>query len=198
MCISKTHRKKEIPEKITISAEEYALAFELNIKSAYKQLRDAKDRLYDRDIKFRDGNTSGRMRWVYEVTYHEGQGMVTLKFSPTITPYIGHLQNQFTPYKLTNVKSLKSTYSIRLYELLSQYLQDGQRWITVDDIRTMFDLEDKYPKYADLRKWVLEPAVTELNEKSNYEVKFKPEKVGRTVTKLWFFFKEKQQFSMGF
>lgn len=198
ICISKTHRKKEIPEKLSVTAEEFASAFELNMKSAYKQLRDATDRLYERDIKFRTGNSSERMRWVYRVTYHEGQGMVSLKFSPDITPYIGHLQNQFTPYKLNHVKSLKSTYSIRLYELLSQYLQDGQRWITVDDLRAMFELEDKYSKYADLRKWVVEPSVDELNEKSNYDVTFKPEKDGRTVTKLWFFFKEKKQFAMDF
>lgn len=198
ICISKLHRKKEIPDEVSITVEEYASTFDLGMKSAYKQLKEAKDRLYDRDIKFRNDAVSRRLRWVYGVDYHEGQGMVTLKFSPEIKNHIGFLKNQFTPYRLNNVKSLKSTYSIRLYELLSQYLQDGQRWILVDDFRSMFELEDKYPKYADLRKWVIEPSVDELNTKSNYEVTFKPEKNGRNVVKLWFYFKEKKQFTMEF
>jgi len=200
--ISKIDPRKDVPEQITITAEEYAKLFDLDINAAYQQLKEAAAKLYTRTIKLNTKDSKNRpvddeMRWVYRrAIYHSREGKVTLNFSPDLMPYLGQLKEQFTGYKAYNVRALKSTYSIRLYELLTQYLKAGERWITVDKFREMLDLEDKYPRFADLNRWIIEPSIKELNAKSNYEVLFRPEKKGRAVHKLWFFFNEKQQMTM--
>ncbi len=202
--ISKIDSRGEVPASVTITAEEYAQLFELDINSAYQQIKEAAVRLYDRTIKLntKDGKNrpvDDEMRWVYRrAIYHSREGKVTLKFSPDLIPYLGQLKEQFTGYKLVNVKALKSTYSIRLYELLTQYLPAGERWITVDQFRDMLDLNDKYPRFADLKRWIIEPAIEGLNIKSNYDVMYNTEKKGRKIHKLWFFFSEKAQMTMDF
>ena len=191
LCIAKIDSRKKMPEEITDSAEEYRDNFGIQLKHAYQQMKRAKDRLYERDIKLRTGDVSDRVRWVYHVTYHEGNGQVTLRFSPTIYPYLGQLNGLFKSYQLKNISSLKSVHAIRLYELLNQWRTSGKRFISIDDFKDMLQLEGKYERYTDLRKWVIEPSIREVSNKTDFNVSFKPEKRDRKVISLTFLFTEK-------
>ncbi|MGD8176234.1 hypothetical protein [Marinimicrobium sp. ARAG 43.8] len=68
--------------------------------------------------------------------------------------------------------------------------------MTIEQLRHKFDLEDKYPRSADLKRWIIEPAIKELNVKSNYDVHYRTERKGRAVHKIWFYFREKSQLQM--
>ena len=191
LCIAKIDSQKTMPDQITISASEFGENFGLCTKNAYRQLKAATNDLYERDIKIRKDKKQIRMRWVYCVNYHDGEGKVTLKFSPTIVPYLCQLQGIFKSYQLKNICSIKSTHSIRLYELVNQWRDTGKRFVRVDDFKDMLQLGDKYERYVDLRKWVIEPAIRELNSKSDLIISFQPEKEGRKVVRLNFSFIEK-------
>ena len=52
---------------------------------------------------------------------------------------------------------------------------------------------DKYPLTADLKRWVIDTAVDEINEKSPYSVKYKLVKKGRKYTHLELNFKTKEE-----
>ena len=183
---------------IKITAETYSDIFKLDVNSTYGQLQRAAEQLFDREIKFKDEETGdqGGQRWVSKVVYHKRQGAVSLWYSEHVMPYLSNLHSQFTPYKLENVRSIKSVYAIRLYELVSQYSSVGRRWITVKDFRDMFQLHDKYKNFSDLKRWVLNPSIKELNRKSNYDISFDVEKAGRAVNKIILSFKEKDQLAM--
>ena len=83
---------------------------------------------------------------------------------------------------------MKSTYSIRLYEWLCQWLSVGDREIGVDWLKTQWQLSDKYQRLSDLKKWVIDVAVEEVNEHSNLWVTYSQRKSGRTVTHFQFKF----------
>lgn len=186
-----------VPDQITLTAEDYAKAFDLQMKSAYQQLKAVSSRFFEREIRVQEKGDEGRMRWVSKILYHERKGSVSLWFTPQIQPYIGQLQEQFTHYRLRYVKSLKSIYSIRLYELICQYHpEQNKRFITVESLRNMLDLGDKYPRYADLKRWVIEPALKEINQATNFNVDYYTEKKGRAVEKIWLTFKEKEQLDL--
>jgi len=112
--------------------------------------------------------------------------MVTLTWSDQILKYISQLNEQFTTYRLGSVGRLQSTYSIRLYELLMQFNRTGDRVINLSDFRELLQLKDKYPQYRDLNKRVITPAVKELNQRSDLEIKFESLKSGRKVVSLSF------------
>jgi len=176
--------RKPLPKDgyFTVRADSFAEVFGLDVNNAYEALNDAAHRLFERDIRrYAKGKIVERMRWVFHVKYKEGQGCVDLGFSPTVLPHLTMLNREFTSYQLKQIGSLSSFYAIRLYELMSQFHKLGQRECTLTQLRQMFDLGDKYTNVKDLRRWVLEPAMKELNDGTDLAVKAEPRRQGRKI-----------------
>ena len=173
-----------------VNAKDYAETYNLDLKSAYQQLRVAADKLYERDIKLKNENTGEitRMRWVSSVKYQKSQGYVILAFSNEIKGYLFSLTERFMSYRLRDVASLKSIYSIRIYELLIQYrgMNRAGRIITLDALREMLDIQDKYPVFSDFRKRVIEPSIKELNKCTDLSIDYQPVKEGRKIVAIEF------------
>ncbi|MDI2091314.1 replication initiation protein [Commensalibacter sp. TBRC 16381] len=130
-------------------------------------------------------------RWIQEgAKYFNGEGKVKIVFSDSIMPYFTQLKGQFTSIILKNISSLKSSYSIRVYELLRQFKIIGSRTITVTKLRSILEVEDKYKTFKSFNQWVIQPSIKELNEKSNLTMITQTIKVGRNVKSLQFDFKE--------
>lgn len=187
---------------VEVTAEEFAQLFSIHTKNAYQQLKSAMNRLFDRRIALQEYDQNGNLaevelRWLYQKTAHSySRGMVTLNFSPTLMPYLFQLKEQYSTYKVLGMRTLASFLSIRLYELLTQYDVVGSRWITPDAFRKHMGLMDKYPQFKDLKKMVIDPAVREIMEKTDYVVSYELEKNGRSISKIWFFFTKKPQLQM--
>lgn len=193
-CISKIDGRREVPPEIVINATDYAETFGLDLRNAYAQMEAGTNALYERDIKLSDGTAKKtRLRWVQKVTYHSGDGKVSLSFSDDVKGYIGLLKTRFTSYQFKQIAGLKSVYSIRLFELLQQWQSTGTRMVAVGWLRETLAIEKKYPLFADFRKRVIEPAVAELNAKTNLHVSYQTEKKGRQITGILFLFTEDAQ-----
>lgn len=181
---------------ITIEAADFSSVFDVPLKQAYESLQDATERMYERDILSRKGNMVHRMRWVSEVKYWTGEGRATLSFSPQVTPYLTRLKSEFTHYRLAQVAPLSSVYSIRLFEMLMQWRTTGHLAISVEDLRTRLQLETKYSRYTEIRRHVIMPAVSELQEKCGLEIDWRAVRAGRKVDLLEFDFKDADQLAL--
>lgn len=162
-------------------------------KTAYRDLKDGVNRLYDRSINLAIDDESIKMRWVQSIRFLESKSVVGLRFSKEILPFISNLSREFTKYSLSDIAGMSSAYAIRIYELLSQYRSIGKREISVESLRTMLELGKRYPLFADLKRWVIDTAVDQINEYSPLEVKYEQKKTGRKVTHILFSFKEKSK-----
>ncbi|MHA3099291.1 replication initiation protein RepM [Acinetobacter brisouii] len=162
-------------------------------KTAYRDLKDGVNRLYDRSINLAIDDESIKMRWVQSIRFLESKSVVGLRFSKEILPFISNLSREFTKYSLSDIAGMNSAYAIRIYELLSQYRSIGKREIAVENLRTMLELGKRYPLFADLKRWVIDTAVDQINEYSPLEVKYEQKKTGRKVTHILFSFKEKSK-----
>ncbi|MGD7646412.1 replication initiation protein, partial [Ralstonia pseudosolanacearum] len=141
-----------------------------------------------------NGKGSGKVRltrWVQTVEYRESEGMVSLRFGTDMVPYLSQLTEQFTCYALADVAHMDSAHAIRFYELLCQWRDAGEREVSVEWLREAFQLGDKYPAIKDFKRWVIEPAVKQVNEHSPLWVKWSQRKTGRRVSHLLFTFGEK-------
>ena len=162
-------------------------------KTAYRDLKDGVNRLYDRSINLAIDDESIKMRWVQSIRFLESKSVVGLRFSKEILPFISNLSREFTKYSLSDIAGMSSAYAIRIYELLSQYRSIGKREISVESLRTMLELGKRYPLFADLKRWVIDTAVDQINEYSPLSVKYEQKKTGRKVTHIQFSFKEKSR-----
>ena len=162
-------------------------------KTAYIDLKDGVNRLYERSINLAINDESIKMRWVQSIRFLESKSVVGLRFSKEILPFISNLSREFTKYSLSDIAGMNSAYAIRIYELLSQYRSIGKREISIDNLRKMLELGKRYPLFADLKRWVIDTAVDQINEHSPLNVKYEKKKTGRKVSHIQFAFKEKAQ-----
>ena len=167
--------------------------FGTNETTAYRDLKDSVSRLFERSIVLRSNDRTSRVRWVQKIDFMDSQGIVGIRFSKDILPFLSSLTTEFTKYLASDLIGVTSTYAIRLYELLIQYRTVGKREIKLEDLRWMFELQNKYPVWADLKKRVIDQAVKEINEFSPLNVTYDTKKTGRKITSINLKFKQKPQ-----
>ena len=181
------------------SIMEFAEAVELQgSKTVYSQMATICDQLVKLPnicIKNENGGFV-YINWVASAEYIPKEAVVEVEFSQKLIPYLIELKEQFTSYYLSNVMSLKSSYSIRIFELLKQYEKLGKRRIELEEFRqlvgtTQIDkngeiIKEDYPLYANFKSRVIIPAQKELKQKTDIYFNFKEIKVGRKVVAVEF------------
>ena len=165
--------------------------FGANETTAYRDLKESVSRLFDRSIVLRSSDRTSRTRWVQKIDFMDSRGVIGIRFSKDILPFLSNLSTEFTKYLASDLIGVTSTYAIRLYELLVQYQSIGKREISVVDLRWMSELQNKYPVWADLKRWVIDQAVKEINEFSPLSVTYETKKTGRKITSINLRFKQK-------
>lgn len=154
----------------------------------YREMVASVHNLMERVVTiFLGGETYLKTHWIQSAQYTISGGYVDVSFEPKLKPFFLHLKEKFTTYKLNNVTQLKSSYSIRIYELLKQYQGIGKRVVTIAKLRDMLGIEPKeYHLYGDFKRYVLQVAHKEINEKTDILFEFKEIKLSRKVNELEF------------
>lgn len=198
-CIAQVRRDQPLTDQqlYAVSAQQIADMTGTQLGTAYQNLKAASERLFERRVTLHEapnGKGNGKVRltrWVQTVEYREAEGMVALRFGTDMVPYLSQLTEQFTRYALADVARMDSAHAIRLYELLCQWRDAGEREVSIEWLREAFQLEGKYPAIKDFKRRVIEPAVEQINELSPLWVKWDQRKTGRRVSHLTFTFGEK-------
>ena len=153
----------------------------------YEEIKEVALHLQEKTIFIPDEDGFITTNWVASQRYKEGEGVLKLSFSPYLKPYLLQLKTQFTSYKLSNILSLGSGYSIRLYELMKKWQHLGQWEYPVEELKLKFGIEEgMYSRYTHFKNRVLKKAVEEVNEKTDLHIRFNEIKQGRKVEKISF------------
>lgn len=127
------------------------------------------------------------IRLINKPRYEEGEYHLVVDLDKDLIPYIIDLKRNFTRYEIENILRLKSTYSVRLYELLKQYQSIGNRKINIDDLRDYLGIEkDEYDRFYDFERRVLKVAKKEIDKYTDLEVDYEKIKTGRKITGIKF------------
>jgi plasmid replication initiation protein len=105
------------------------------------------------------------------------------------------LANGYTNLQLDAILNLKSEYSIRMYELLSMYKNQGIWTVKVDDLRVLLNLNpSNYKIYTQLENRILKYSQKELFEHCGLHFDWEiAEKERKKVTALTFNIRTKEQ-----
>ena len=91
-------------------------------------------------------------------------------------PYLSNLKANFTQYLQSDISDVSGAYTIRFYELICQYRTIGKREVSIQDLRFILNIGDKYPLFYDFKKRVIEPAIKEINEKTPMQISYEQKK----------------------
>lgn len=175
---------------IKVSIADYVQTFPdcARSKSLPAELKEAADDLFEREIKLKAANGDDyRIRWLGARAVKK-DGAILLNFSESVLPYLTALKGSFTKYHLRDSKGLRQPNSIRMFEHLQRNRHTGVWLIELEDFIERLDLP--YDRFTDVRRRVIEPAISEIEEKSNLIVDWKPIKDGRAVKWLEFRFRQ--------
>jgi Initiator Replication protein len=170
----------------TLPIKEFTNLLGLKGKPKYGELRQITKDMMKKVFEVRVDKKVIQVSWLSYVAYNETEGTIDIRFDPFLRPYLLELKREFTSYRLENVVKLKSSYSIRLYELLKQYEKLQERTFDLQTLRGMLGAEDIYPAYGNFKQRVIVPAQKELKKRTDISFEIEEIKAGRKVDKVKF------------
>ena len=182
---------------LRIDATRYAEVFGTTRQNGYKRMKEAEETLFNRRFTYLDDNGKPiKSRWLQQVQYHDGEGAIDLVFTLAVVEGISRingLEQFFTSYLLEQTTQFDSVYSVRLYELLTQWRAAKKTpCFQLEVFRNQMGLGiNEYKRMNDFKKRVLDLAKDEINEKSDLKVKYENVKQGRTIIGFKFTVHEK-------
>jgi plasmid replication initiation protein len=180
-----------------VSAQEYAEQFNLDESTAYTQLKEACDLLFERHIRYEEKGRRGvivnKIRWVSQAKYAKGDGYVELFFTHQVAPHVLGLRSNFTTYKLKHAAGLDTTYAWKLYECLMSWKSTGRYSVSVDEFHKVMEVPESLKSYSNLRIRVIEPSIKSINARTDLIVQYTAIKRVRKVVGLEFRFMQNPQ-----
>lgn len=128
----------------------------------------------------------------YDVT-NSKENLLIIEFDKRLHPFLYNVKSRFTTFTLDDALNLKSKYSKRIYEMLSQFKDTGIFKISVRLLKTRLGLIDEkmgkeeYIKFGLFNKYVLEVAKKEITEQTDINFTYVTEKTGKKITNLEFY-----------
>lgn len=154
---------------------------------AYKQIKKATVTLMQRviHIKRRDGKGEYLTHWVQVCQYFdptdEREACVVYHIDRAIKDDLLKLHKAYVSCKLDDLFAFRSQYAMRLYPIFLEWENVGKLTYTPDKFKHLFELDQKkgYAVFGNLKARVIEPALEQINEKSDLHVTYSTRKGGR-------------------
>ena len=197
--ISKVNKDDKELRKIKFSLSEYCQITGIQKGGeAYSRLRETIRDLSNKSWWIQIDDDHERLfRWIYgEPEIDKRGGVIEIELSPTLEPYLIGLQANFTKYELINVLTLRSSNSIRLYELFKSYLWQHHWVVEVEEFRRLLNVENKYKEFKNLNRQVIKPALEEINTYTDLVVKVDTVREGKITKRLDFTIDEKMGYQI--
>ena len=158
-------------------------------KGEYERAREITANLMKRIMELPKENGYLQISFLSSAEYIRGTGYVELSFDPKLKPYLLQLKERFTQYDIRNVLSLQSFYSIRIYELLKQYIRLGERAMRVVELKELLKLPKSYNHYASFKRRIILQSQKDLKQHTDLSFEFEEIKTGRKITHIRFLIK---------
>ncbi len=140
------------------------------------------ERINDRDEKIRTS-----IRLINKPRIVENSKYLGFYIDKDLIPYIIDLKREFTRYQIENILMLKSSYSVRVYELLKQYQSIGKREFNIDNLRSYLGIEEnEYTRFTNFESRVVKIAEREINEYTDLNISYIKNKKGRNIVSITF------------
>ncbi len=135
-------------QEYKIPVKEFSEMFSMSVNSTYSRLTASCKKLQKTIITFpieNNTNEEDDCSFFTNVIRTKDKSYLKIKVNPTLKPYLLELKKLFTSYQLPNVLYMKSSYSIRVYELLkSEEYKNKSFEITIEKFKFILNIENMY------------------------------------------------------
>jgi plasmid replication initiation protein len=175
---------------------EFSKTIGLKLNNQYSQFQEVTSNLMKRVLRIYEPKTTSilQIAWLSSAHYKLREGYVLLEFSPKLKPYLLQLKSHFTKLSLSDMLQFTSIYTIRFYELLEQYEIVGRRKTDIKELREYCGIaSNEYNNYHDFKRYVLERATKEINEKTDLTIDYQEVKESRKIVAIEWTIKKQEK-----
>ena len=170
-----------------IKLNEFSSIIKKRNNRTVKAISDMLEELRVGSIQIKNDKKWLRYGFINGATYDEELREFKIKADAEIYRLLFNYLKGYTPVNLDIFFSFKSYYTQRFYELLRLW-SNSKHTITysLEELKELLILKDKYSLYKDFKKRVLIVSINELNKKGMMEINFNEIKIGKKVTAIEF------------
>lgn len=154
--------------------------------SLYHHLKKEVEKMIGKRVYYKDDGVELNSSLISGYMYLEKEGAFLVEFPSLLKPYLLQLKENFTVIDIRNILGLDSSYAMRFYEICKEKERFKTFEYTVEHLKEMFSIENKYKNYFDFKVKVIVQARKELQENSELYFDFDEIKQGKKVVSLRF------------
>ena len=196
--IAKNEFKKDKSKRIfQVTADELMIFFKIGIKN-HTYIKNELEVLNRTQVRYNILGKNKRSKESGAFTLIAGfkyiQGVITYSFPPHIEEMILS-PKVFGKINLIVIKSLRSKYSMALYELAEDYISVQIPKMSMEQFRELMGVKNgQYTSIKDFRKRVIDVAIDEINRSDNisFTIDYDLLKTGRKITHIKFIVHKKE------
>lgn len=178
-------------QSYTTTIPDLAKALNILPDSLYRKIDKMTSTLMQQIIKIDKGkNKWDKFQLFSKCKYNNG--ILTMQLHDELKPFLLELKGLYTQYQITAIIGMKSTYAIRVYELLKEkrksesFVKENESiTINIDILRNATDTVNKYG-LTDFKRNVLEISAREISCNSEFAIDYEQIKKGRSVVAFKF------------
>jgi plasmid replication initiation protein len=174
-----------------LSVQEWANMLKVSPKGLYQIADEVTTRLMMKIVAIKDPVNLRFKKWHVLDRAEYQEGILKLQLNKDMNNIFLQLKESknYTHYELMEFVSLTSTHAQRIYELLKQYQHSKhrKRRMTIEELKMMLGIENRYPQYKFLKRDVLDIASKQIHKHTSLRYEWKPIKKGRSYKEIEFY-----------
>ena len=154
---------------------------------AYSHVKNTILRLLTRTLQIKNADGSWyATHWLQSAKYIESASVIEYKVDSELKIELLQLKKAYLDTAALPLMKFNRDYSARLYFILKKMVKVGDFEYELDYFRDRFQLGKTYEKVSNFKNRIFEPALAEINEKSDITVEHEYIKEGRSYKKIRF------------
>lgn len=120
---------------------------------------------------------------------HFQDGYFEIIIDPNIYKYFFELKNRYSLVEIQELLQLNGVHSIKIYLLIKQFINTTGKHppISIIDFKECLQIDSKYKSFGDLRRYVIDPAIKEINKCTSITAKYESDaRRGKKATYITF------------
>lgn len=149
----------------------------------YKDLKKLQKKLF-KIVSPLEPEKENIFNWFSKIREDKYKDIFEMTINPTLIKYLIHLKDSgnFISPRLLRYKKSKNTYGIKLYQIMKTL--NGpvyEKIMYINELKTIFNLTEKYNRSYDFKRYVINPAIQDINKLGDFHLEYEEIKRGRKV-----------------
>lgn len=196
--IAQLEKGQEAFSTQTVSLKDITDLSGVNSTELYRNASSLCDSLAQKSIGVQEEGKDGGRRYraipiFNECAYVERKGVIEAEFNNKMGDHLLELTGRYTMYGLPFFLRLSSRYSMRIYEMLKMREGLKELKISVEELREVLGLEDKYQQFSTMKHHVIEKSRAAISDRTDISFTYEVKREGQTPVRVFFYIRSQDE-----